>query len=529
MRFSKATCRAILLILAISSTFSIGNLPKAHAPTTGGNTYSLDAVPASAQEGTPVSLVLTVTLGIVSTGTIYSFRFNVKDPAKTTFPSQIVNHNATLSQTQFSVRINYTSPQFSGINSLVGTYAAWVDQLAPSTMTNVTNTSFILTSTNNLSYERTQTVNVQANGYNASETVNVTIQTSSIVVLAQATTASSSGVVSANWWIPPNATIGNYIAFLNGTTTHKNPPDNETFSVRVAILSITAVSSTQSTYQRTDTMQFSFQPTYPDLSVSTTGVGVLTLANPSGGRVTLFANYDSNAQTFNATYPTSISNQTGTWTVSLSSHGYSDGYGNSGPGTTLTRGLQLTAAALSVVVSTNTNVAVGQQLGFNVTVRYPDGTLVQPATARAYLIYSGTPAINDTIPLVYDSNLRHWVGTYTAKAADSGGLWSLIVIVSDSSSPPNSGTATRAITIQNTTASPSASFPLFYFGIIAAIIAASLTATLLVFRRRRVSHTSLKIDLDAVHSEAGRIENQEFFKTIKEQVRKDMNEKAPSN
>ncbi len=50
-------------------------------------------------------------------------------------------------------------------------------------------------------------------------------------------------------------------------------------------------------------------------------------------------------------------------------------------------------------------------------------------------------------------------------------------------------------------------------------------ATLLVFRRRRVSHTSLKIDLDAVHSEAGRIENQEFFQTIKEQVRKDLDEK----
>jgi hypothetical protein len=529
MRFSKAIGRTFLLILATVSMLSVGVLPKAHAPTTG-NSYSLDAVPAYAQEGTTISLVLTVTLGLVSTTSTYSFRFNVKDPAGTIFQSQMVNHTSTLGETGFSVIVDYPGPQFPGIgiNSLVGTYAASVDQLAPSTMLDVASTSFVLTSTNNSYYERTQTVNVQASGYNASENVDVTIETKTTdtTVFFQSTTASSSGVVTANWYIPPNATIDNYIAFLNGTTTHKTPADNETFAVRAATMTITGISSTKSTYQRTDTMQFSFQPTYPDGSLPTTGVGLLTLTNPSGGKVTLTATYDNNAQTFNATYQTTTNNQTGTWIVSLGAHGYSDAYGNTGPGTIVTYKPQLTTAALSVTVSTNTNIAVGQQLAFNVTVAYPDGTLVQPATARAYLVYSGTPAINDTIPLVYDSSLQHWVGTYTAKAADTGGLWSLIVIASDPANPPNSGTATRAITIQNSTASSSASFPLFYFGIIAAIIAGLLLATLLVFRRRRVSHTSLKIDLDAVHSEAGRIENQEFFQTIKEQVRKDLDDKT---
>jgi len=252
----------------------------------------------------------------------------------------------------------------------------------------------------------------------------------------------------------------------------------------------------------------------------------MTLTNPVGGKVILTATYDSDAQTFNATYQTSVSNRTGTWTISMGAHGYSDAYGNTGPGTTLTNTPRLNIATLSVTVSTNTNIAVGQQLAFNVTVTYPDGTLVPSSTTRAYLVYSGTPLINDTIPLVYDSTLGHWVGTYTAKSGDTGGLWSLIVSSSDSSNPPDSGSTTRAIQIQNTsTGTPSASFPLFYFGIFAAIIAGLLLATLLLFRRRRVSHTSLKIDLDAVHSEAGRIENQEFFQTIKEQVRKDLDEK----
>jgi hypothetical protein len=531
MHFSRRIVRAILLILVTASMLSLGGLPKVYAPSSGGNTYNLNAVPASAQEGTPVSLVLTVTLGIIVLGsTTYSFRFHVRDPAGATFQTpQPVNHTTTPSETQFSVIVNYTSAQFPGINSLVGTYVATVDQLAPSVVLNVAGpTSFTLTSTDNNSYERTQTVNIQASGYNASETVNVIIQTqtTSTIVFSSSTTASSAGVVTASWRIPPNATIDNYLATLTGTTTHKSPPDNETFGVRVAIMSISGISMSKSTYQRTDVMQFSVQPKYPDLTIPTSGVGLMTLTNPVGGKVTLTATYDSNAQTFNATYQTSISNRTGTWTVSLGAHGYSDAYGNTGPGTTLTNTPRLTIASLSVTVSTNTNIAVGQQLAFNVTVTYPDGTLAPAATTRAYLVYSGTPAINDTIPLVYDSTLGHWVGTYTAKSGDTGGLWSLIVLASDSSNPPDSGSTTRAITIQNTaTGSPSASFPLFYFGIFAAIIAGLLLATLLVFRRRRVSHTSLKIDLDAVHSEAGRIENQEFFQTIKEQVRKDLDEK----
>lgn len=96
------------------------------------------------------------------------------------------------------------------------------------------------------------------------------------------------------------------------------------------------------------------------------------------------------------------------------------------------------------------------------------------------------------------------------------------ISLSDSSTPADSGSATRAITIQNGNSSNNApGFPLYYFGIIAAMIAGLLIAMIMVFKKRRVGHASLKIDLEAVHSEAGRIESQEFFKTIKEQVDKE--------
>ena len=478
MKFSKRATRALVLASAVISILSLGGLSRVYAPSTG-NQYSLVAVPSAAQEGTTVSLVLSVNLMIISTGsTQYSFVFIVRDPAGATFQSQMINHTSPAGETHFSVVANYTSQFPGGVNSLAGTYSATVNQMAPSPIANVAGpTAFVLSSIDNPSYERTQTVNVQASGYNSSETVNVSIQTRTIptIVFSQSVTASGTGVVTTSWKIPVNATIDNYIAFLNGTSTHKNPPDNQTFAVRAAILAISGITSAKTTYQRTDTMKFSFQPIYPDGTIASTGLGLLTLSGPNSKKVTLTATYDGTSQTFNATYTTLATNQTGTWTASLAAHGYSDSVNpsNSGPANPVSTNVQLNLAMLSVTVSTITNLSVGQQLRLNVTVAYPDGSSAASATVRAYLVYSGTPAINDTVPLVYDSGLGFWVGTHTTGASDTGGLWSLIVSASDSAVPANTGTATRAITIQNngTPGSPSASFPLFYFEILAAIIA----------------------------------------------------------
>jgi hypothetical protein len=269
-------------------------------------------------------------------------------------------------------------------------------------------------------------------------------------------------------------------------------------------------------------MGFFFQPTYPDGSIPSTGVALMTLARPSGGSVTLTATYDSPSQTFEAFYQTSLDNQTGTWTASLGGHAYSDAYGNNGPGTMVTTTLQLTTLALTVTVTTNSTIAVGQQLKFNATVTYPDGTAFQ-GTVKAYLLYSGTPVVNDTVPVVFDTSLKLWIGTYTIRSSDTGGLWSLVVKASDSPTPPNTGSASRAVTVQNNTGA--ASFPLYFFGIIVALLAALLVAIFFAFKRRKVTHARLKIDLEAVRSEAGRIESTDFFKSVKDQVKKEKDDK----
>jgi hypothetical protein len=372
-------------------------------------------------------------------------------------------------------------------------------------------------------HERTQTVNIQASGYNSSESVSVNIrtQTTSTLVFSQTAPAALGGVVTASWKIPVNATIDTYVVTVSGTSTFKAPPDIQHFLVNAATMSVATITLFKPIYQRTETMRFSFQPTYPDASLPSTGVGLLTLATPSGAKIILAATYNSNAQTFSANYTTSVINQTGIWTVTLGPRAYSDAYGNTGPATAIMNTPQLTPASLTIDVTTNTNIGVGQQLRFNATIEYPDGTTLQSGTVRAYLLYSGTPAINDSVPMVFDTTLGLWVGSYTARSSDTGGLWSLVVKASDSPSPANTGTSTRAIDIQN---NPPTSFPLYFFGIIAAIIAGLLLAVFLVFKRHRVTHARLKIDLEAVHSEAGRIESSDFFKSVKDQVRKEKEE-----
>jgi hypothetical protein len=429
-----------------------------------------------------------------------------------------------LGQSQFSILVVYPSVSLPGSTSLLGQYSATVDLVSPVPSAGVASSSFFINIVDFSERERTQTVNIQASGYNASESVTVAIrtQTTSTLVFTQTTPASSAGIVIASWKIPRNATIDTYTVNVSGTSTIKNPADTQHFLVNAATMSVAAITLVKPSYQRTETMQFSFQPTYPDTSVPSTGVGLLTLARPSGGKIILTAIYNSNAQMFNANYTTSTINETGFWTVTLGARAYSDAYGNTGPGTAISNTPQLIPAVLAVTVTTNTNIAVGQQLKFNATVMYPDDTILQSGSAvKAYLIFSGTPAINDSVPMVFDTTLGLWVGAYTARSTDTGGLWLLVVKASDSSTPANTGTATRAITIQNT---PPASFPLYYFGIIAAIIAALLTAFFLVFKRRRVTHARLKIDLEAVHSEAGRIESSEFFQSVKDQVRKEKDE-----
>lgn len=518
MRHDKIRDALLLLTLTAVAPLVLAHVaPLVHAEST---SFTLTPVPVFTQEGNTILLVLTVSNA--NTSTTYQFTFSVKDPANQTSHSAV--YNSPSGQSQFSILVNYPSPTFLGSNSLVGQYTAQANLVGTVLQPPVATTHFYYSVADNIVYERTQTVNMHATGYAPSESVTVTIVTKSTLttVFSQKIVASSSGVVSTSWKIPVNATVDTYLLSLTGTSTVKSPADAQPFAVKQAVMGIAAISSFQSAYQRTDTMRFSFQPTYPDGSFASTGVALLTLARPDARNVTLTATYDNASQSFQTSYATSPDNETGTWTASLASFAYSDSYGNSGPTRLVSTATQLGPAVLSVNVATGTSFTVGQQMEFNASITYPDGTVLQTGRVGAYLLLGGGgQAKNESVPMVFDTNLRLWVGTYTWPVSDAGGLWSLNVKASDLSSSPNSGSATRAVILDNATGG-SSSFQLYFFGIVAALIAAGLMGGLFFFRRRRkVSSPSLKIDLEAVKSEAGRIEGQDFFQSIRDQVKKD--------
>src|SRR5207245_2706642 len=76
-------------------------------------------------------------------------------------------------------------------------------------------------------------------------------------------------------------------------------------------------------------------------------------------------------------------------------------------------------------------------------------TLTTGTGVKSYLIYTGTPGVTHIVPLTFDTGLQHWFGSYTPQTSDPGGLWSLIVNATDSPSPPNTGSASTAVTLQD--------------------------------------------------------------------------------
>ena len=705
MQQAKATRYAVLFALSLIISLTYAGLPPSvHAAPS----YSLTPLPFVTQEGYSVLLILNV-IG-AAPGTLYQFNFHVRDPSTKIWNSILENYTTFSGQTQFSLLPSYPSAAFIGVgggtSSLVGQYVGWVNQTRPLLLTTtavaVTTNGFYFILTDYTEYQRTDTVGIRATGYNSLEVATVIIrtQTSSTVVLNATTTASSTGVVTASWKIPRSAIIDNYVVTVTGKITSKSPPDAQGFVVRAATMSISALTPSKTSYQRTETMKFSFKSSYPDGQYANSGTALVILTSPGGNSVSLTAVYDSVAQTFNATYKTFFNNQTGIWTASLGVNGFDDGFGNNGPSTLVNASPQLQPASFTITITSKSYFAIGEQIKFNATIQYPDLTSLQSGQVGAFLLFSGG-GHNDTIPAVFDSTLNLWVGTYTP-GNEPGGLWSLTVAGADSALPANTGRATKTIQLQDripvsiftvtsgtiltavqvsfdgtssydpdgtivgyawdfgdgstgsgatpthsysiagtyavklnvtdnsgstqvstqtvtindrpptvtltlsaTTTTPAqaviltisasdpdgtiaattvnwgdgtsdtisgppttdshtyslasgtssktytvsvtardnsgstfsatsnpitvqpiqsssnVSLPLYYFGILAALIAALLIGTFLAFRRHKVTHARLKIDLEAVKAEAGRIENQEFFQSVKDQLKKD--------
>jgi hypothetical protein len=159
----------------------------------------------------------------------------------------------------------------------------------------------------------------------------------------------------------------------------------------------------------------------------------------------------------------------------------------------------------------STSLKISQNVTLTISATDPDGTLV------SIKVDWGDGTI-DTLSGTATSDIHSYssIGTSTSKT------FTIAVTVTDNSGSTSTPT-TSAVNVQANSQSSSGnlSLPLYYFAILAAVVAALLVGGFLAFRRHKVTHARLKIDLEAVRSEAGRIENQEFFQSVKDQLKKD--------
>lgn len=174
--------------------------------------------PGQLQEGDPVPIWVNITGGEIQID--YYPNITVATPGK-----EVVYFNDTISTSvddeTGDMWINITYPKdfqpLGAHTNFTGTYKIALNE----TYTGLSQTGdFIIGLTNAAEYHRYQVVNIQAAGYMPNEPVNVTLASAGETVFSpENLTASSSGMVIANWVIPANATYGSYTVTVSNSTT----------------------------------------------------------------------------------------------------------------------------------------------------------------------------------------------------------------------------------------------------------------------------------------------------------------------
>ncbi|HLN90165.1 MAG TPA: carboxypeptidase-like regulatory domain-containing protein, partial [Candidatus Binatia bacterium] len=246
--------------------------------------YSVNAAPASVQEGGSLTLTANITGG--QKGISYSANIVVvlPTPLNITY-SKIVNLGTPNEKGTASIQLTFPDTSFTPSGSLTayaGIYTVYFNQsqsLAQSTFT----VNFIDAPT----YHRGQTVTVRATGYTPNNPATITItsvKSGSNPLNTISATASADGIISANWVVPPTADVGDYTIKITSQNTPKLLPDSQSFTipgyaVKVQTSNLAGEVVTAITIQAEDAV------TNATYSAASSAVGVATLNVESGSQV----------------------------------------------------------------------------------------------------------------------------------------------------------------------------------------------------------------------------------------------------
>ena len=454
------------------------------------------------------------------TGVNYRFAWTVRDPAGV---SHNVNTQVNNAPSSFSTSINFPG-SFSTSITLVGNYTGTVAQSSPcATSCPVGSEQFQVGLTNRTNYKRTDAVPIIAQGYGNQE--NVTLQVSesaSPPILLIGTLADSTGFLSYSWIVPPSVPTGNYVVSLTGTTV-KIILDSQTIRIDVTNTTISQLLITQSSLQRTQTETFRFLPSYPGGTPAKTGSAAIRITEADGTTThNVTAVYKSSVNQFQATYKIPINSMVGAWVASIDIGGYDDGYGNMGPQTGVARGFAVSPAALALVVSSSSaNYTSNQVVAVYASIVTPSYENFTSGTVILWTYYS-TRQVKSPIQLLYDQSRGRWVGSFNVNLSDPTGVWVLQINATDGYGNSGYGSTSILVTLSPQSQPPPQQTLTTNFLLVVILglaVALGVLGSWMLYRRGKVSRKVLRVDLEAVHAEAEKVENNEFFKRVKEQLK----------
>jgi len=186
------------------------------------------------------------------------------------------------------------------------------------------------------------------------------------------------------------------------------------------------------------------------------------------------------------------------------------------------RGFAVSTAVLSVSSSTpNSTYTTGSIIVINAIVVTPGGDDFTSGTVIATTHYSSVQ-IGSPLLLSYDQTHGKWVGSYTVNSTSPTGLWFIQVNATDVYGNSGYGSTSTVVTLppsQQPLSPTSSAFNYLWIIVIVLIAALAILGSFIVYRRGRMVRRVLKVDLEAIHAEAAKVENNEFFKNVKEQLK----------
>ena len=508
-----------VLIAITISIIAIGFSP-VHAATQ----YTLTPSPSRAQEQASPGVVLTLTVTGASTGQPYSFTFLVTDPSNTR--SNATRAIAAAPGPTFSFILSYPTDFKSGAIKYVGQYSVNVAQTAPTVSASVASSHFTVGLTDKPSYWRTFPVSIKANGYSPNETltVNITYQAVAAPNFPTLINADPGGNLAFSWLTDPSLPTGNYTVTVTGSSAVKTVRDYQSFWLYPTNVTVSQILSQPSFLMRTQTVDFSFSADYVGGGTVQSGSATVVVEQPDGTSHLASANYNATSGAFSASYNVPLTAQNGDWIATIKRNSLDDGYGNGGPYNPPSTTFTVVPASLNVNLTfTGGSIAAGNVVAIYSTITIPDGTSFAAGTVVAYVSPPGR-TVGNQVNLLYDTSQAEWVGSYTVSMTDPSGLWVVRVSASDPYGNSGSGSTSSLVTV---VVPPGQGATLTIWFLTAfGTIAAGLLVGLLLLRRKRAFRHNLQVDLQAVGQEASRVKNQEFFKSIKEQLERQREDKG---